>query len=110
MTYLEFFFIIYFLIGILLIESNIKYSPFYIWYITFIIFISLKWLFNYRKCTISYLEVKLRGIKKEYGYINTFLEKCMELRESKVLYLLYLITIIIIIELSMRESVLETII
>lgn len=41
------------------------------------IYFMLKWIFSYRKCTISYLECKLRGVPKEEGYLNSFLEQTM---------------------------------
>ena len=34
-------------------------------YVSLILFIGFKIIFNYQKCTISYIECKLRGVKKE---------------------------------------------
>ena len=38
------------------------------------IFMLLKWIFNYRKCTVGYWECKLRNVKRENGIINKFCE------------------------------------
>ena len=39
-------------------------------YLKLLLFMFLKIVFDYTKCTISYIEVKLRGVKKEEGYVN----------------------------------------
>jgi hypothetical protein len=57
----------------------------------------LKWLTNYRKCTVSYLECKIRGVKKEQGYLYNILEEIFDLNQSNLKYLVYLFTIIILI-------------
>jgi hypothetical protein len=38
------------------------------------VFMLLKWIFNYRKCTVGYWECKLRNVKRENGIINKFCE------------------------------------
>ena len=38
------------------------------------VFMLLKWIFNYRKCTFGYWECKLRNVKREKGIINNFCE------------------------------------
>ena len=43
----------------------------------FSFFFLLKWIFNYRKCTISYLECKIRGVKKDDGIINQIIESIL---------------------------------
>jgi hypothetical protein len=47
-------------------------------------FVSFKLLANYRKCTLSYVECKLRNVKKNDGYIHNVLEEIMLLRESSL--------------------------
>lgn len=49
-------------------------------YIGLLLFFTMKWLVNYRKCTISYLECKVRNVKKEDGYLYQFLNGIMDLR------------------------------
>ena len=64
---------------------------------TLCIFFLIKWTTNYRKCTISYLECKLRGVKKEEGYIYNNIEKILNLNTSNNKYFIYLFTIIVLI-------------
>ena len=61
------------------------------------LYFMLKWLTNYRKCTVSYLECKIRGVKKEQGYLYNILEEIFDLNQSNLKYLVYLFTIIILI-------------
>ena len=44
---------------------------------------------NYDKCTISYLECKIRKVKKEEGYLFNFLNNFIQLRNDK--YFIFLI-------------------
>lgn len=39
--------------------------------------------FGYKKCTLSYIEVKLRGVPKEEGYIYRLLDGFIELRKTR---------------------------
>jgi hypothetical protein len=57
----------------------------------------LKWLTNYRKCTISYIECKLRGVKKEEGFIYNLLEPIIDLNKSDWKDFIYAITFVILI-------------
>jgi hypothetical protein len=80
----------YFLLGIYfsMIRTNSKIPR---WYFALVVYISFKLTFNYRKCTISYLEVKLRGVKKEEGYLYALLENVVDLRYDP--FLISVITI-----------------
>lgn len=69
--------------------------------IIFITFILIKWIYNYRKCTLSYIECKIRCIKKQESYIYNFCDFFGDLIYSKyndilllILLLLYIINII----------------
>ena len=53
------------------------------WYIALLLFIGFKMIFNYKKCTISYIECKLRGVKKDNGYLYVFLQNFIDLRNEK---------------------------
>lgn len=46
------------------------------------IYLLSKWIFNYHKCTLSYLECKARNVKKGEGYINNFLEPVIHLNKT----------------------------
>jgi hypothetical protein len=86
---------VYLGLGLLCIIFN---KPFYKFYIFLIFFILFKWLFNYRKCTISRIECILRGVKKNNGYLYTFLETITDIRYNNhiivfivlSLYILYI--------------------
>ena len=54
------------------------------WYIALLYFIMLKMIFNYDKCTLSYIECRLRGVPKERGYLNTFVRGFLDLRDQPV--------------------------
>ena len=60
-------------------------------YIGLLIFIALKIIFFYKKCTISYLECKIRGVKKEEGYLYRFLDRIVSLRNTKHFYILFIL-------------------
>lgn len=65
--------------------------------ITLCIYFLIKWITDYRKCTISYLECKIRGVKKEEGYINQVLNTILDLNKHEYRYYIYLITFIFLI-------------
>lgn len=61
-------------------------------YIKLLLFLALKIIFNYTKCTISYIEVKLRGVKKEEGYLYDLLISLNRLRDNQeILILIFII-------------------
>ena len=39
-------------------------------------------IFNLRKCTFGYMECKIRGVKRDKGYINNFLDGIVDHRNS----------------------------
>ena len=47
-------------------------------------FMFFKIIFNYYQCTISYIECKIRKVKKEEGYLYSFLNNFIELRNEKI--------------------------
>ncbi len=55
------------------IHEIIKDRPLPNWYVGMFLFMVFKIITKYEKCTISYIECKLRGVKKENGYINRLL-------------------------------------
>ena len=60
-------------------------------------FFLFKWIFNYRKCTVSYIECKLRGVKKEEGYVNYIVNEIIDINKWKYKYIIYLFTIFVFI-------------
>ena len=77
--------ILYFYYGIskIIFNNNLSHS-----YIVLSFFMFFKIICNYYQCTISYLECKLRKVKKEEGYLYNFLNNFIELRYSKYFILL----------------------
>jgi len=65
-------------------------------YAFLVVFFTLKMLFNYKKCTFSYLECKLRKVKREDGYLASLLDRIVDLRNSKQKNILYGISAVII--------------
>ena len=59
------------------------------------IFMLLKWIFNYRKCTFGYLECKIRKVEREKGFINNFCKYYGDLIYTEYKYYLFVILIII---------------
>ena len=53
------------------------------WSIAICIYLLFKWIFDYHKCTLSYLECKIRNIKKEDGFLYNFLENITNLNKSE---------------------------
>ena len=56
-----------------------------------------RWITDYRKCTVSYIECKIRGVKKEKGYIYNILEPIFDYNKYKNRYLLYFLVFIILL-------------
>ena len=66
-------------------------------YIAIICYFIFKMVTLYEKCTLSYIECKLRNVKKEEGYIYDFLHSIIILRETPHAKHFYLIGTIFII-------------
>ena len=84
----------YLLLGIIGIILNKKLPKLYNGLLVFFLF---KMIFNYRKCTISYIECKLRNVKKENGFLNRFMDSIINLRESNEAVMYYIFAFIIIL-------------
>ena len=56
-----------------------------------------RWITDYRKCTVSYIECKVRGVKKEKGFIYQKLNHIFDYNKSKYRYILYIVTLIILL-------------
>jgi hypothetical protein len=63
-------------------------------------YLLMKWLTDYRKCTLSYIECKLRGVPKEQGYLYQLLEQVMSINQRDDRYLYYgAVTVVLLISL-----------
>ncbi len=83
----------YLIIGCTFIMCDAQFPN---WFFAITVFFGFKWLFNYRKCTISYIEVKLRRVKKEEGYLYRLLNYIVDFRYNTNIYLVYLFMIVFI--------------
>ena len=95
---------IYLIIGILYTFID-KYVPQQ--FTILIVFFMLKMIFNYKKCTISYLECKLRHVKREDGYLSSFIDHIVDLRNFKYKNIMYLIGLAIIMHTPPVKSILK---
>ena len=84
---------IYFLIGIIYISLKKELPRIYI---AILFFFSLKVIINYRQCTIGYLECKLRGVEKQEGYLNQFMDLVIDIRYTHHVYYLLIVSFIIL--------------
>ena len=84
-------FIIYYLLGIIYIILNNDIPQ---WYIIILIYFNLKWVFNNRKCTISYYECIFRNIKKEEGILYNILNNSVNIRNYEIIKFFYALNII----------------
>lgn len=56
------------------------------WYVAILLFFAFKVVFRYEKCTLSYLEVKARGVRKEEGILYNFLVGFQDIRDFPVYF------------------------
>lgn len=63
-------------------------------YLILMLFFLIKSLINYRKCTVSFLEIYLRNVKKERGYLYRFMDDILDIRNTKHIYFIYLLCFI----------------
>lgn len=93
--------IIYILFGLTHIMLDIEF-PY--WFYGLTLFLGFKWMFNYRKCTFSYIEVKLRNVKKEEGYLYSFLEALVNFRNTQYIYAIFILQAIFILYYGKKNN------
>ena len=91
--------IITILLYIYFIISSLLFNDLYIIRINMLLisFLLLKWIFNHRKCTLSYIECKIRNIKKEKSYIYNYCEFFGDLIYNKYNDILFIILLILLL-------------
>jgi len=96
---------VYLLIGVLYVifDKNITSGN----YISLIVFFTFKMLTNYRKCTFSYLECKIRKVKKEEGYLYDIMDHIVNLRNNKYKMVLYMLSLLLIMHFSPIKKILK---
>ena len=93
--------IVFMIIGVLYLVLD-KHVPQN--YAVICLFLMFKMLFNYKKCTISYLECKIRKVKREDGILGSLLDYIVDLRDHNIKYFLYLFGSIFVL-LCIKEMV-----
>ena len=86
--------VVYLLVGVLYIisEGGVPHN-----YSVIIIFCILKAIFNYKKCTISYLECRIRNVKRQDGLLASLLDYIVDLRNHDISFLLYFIGAVMVL-------------
>jgi hypothetical protein len=81
--------LVYALLGVVYFIGVLR--PVSEWYIMLTLYLGFKWIFNYRKCTLSYFECLFRGVPRKQGYLNRFLDELVDLREERWIYAVYMV-------------------
>jgi hypothetical protein len=72
-------------------------------YLVLVAFCTYKMLMNYKKCTFSYMECKLRRVKREDGLLASFLDYVVDLRDTKYRNILYILSFFFLTNLPFNE-------
>ena len=86
--------VIYVVLGLAYLSGRVGPVP--EWYCMLSLYLGFKWIFDYRKCTLSYLECKLRGVSREQGYLNRFLDELVDMRYESWIGGVYALQLMII--------------
>ncbi len=84
-----------FILFFLLISCNLNNKTFNQVSMTICCYFLFRWITDYRKCTISYFECKVRGVPKEKGYLYQILNPIFDYNKSEYRFLLYIMLLII---------------
>ena len=94
-----------FLIYIYLLFGIYKINDLSRVYIIILAFMSFKIMINYRTCSLSYIECKLRNIKKEEGHINQFFDSIIDVRYTYHIYpILFISSLILYYDLHILQK------
>ena len=83
----------YLLFGLMMILNNKELPLIYLFCLAFC---SFKVISNYRVRSVAYLECKLRDVRRNDSYMNSFLDPIVDLRYTNHTYILTLISFIIL--------------
>ena len=83
----------YLLIGVYLTIRKLNIHPLYLLCLSFVCF---KVIFEYRVCSVAYMECRLRDVKREESYMNKFLDPIVDLRYTDHIYPLTMISFLIL--------------
>ena len=62
---------------------------------TICIYLLFRFITNYRKCTLSYIECKIRRVPKEKGYLYNILNYIFDYNKKEYRFIIYLFLVII---------------
>ena len=62
---------------------------------TICIYLLFRFITNYRKCTLSYIECKIRRVPKEKGYLYNILNYIFDYNKKEYRFIIYLLLVII---------------
>ena len=84
---------VYLIYGLYMVYNKKILHPFYL-----IVLITgmLKMSFDYRVCTVAYVECKMRDISREYSIVNNTLDPMIDLRYTDHTYPIYIFGFIIL--------------
>jgi hypothetical protein len=74
-------------------------------YIILVAFCTFKMAFQYKKCTFSYLECKMRKVKRQDGLLASFLDYVVDVGQTPYKYLLYPLSVFFFINAPFNEMV-----
>ena len=74
-------------------------------YCALVIFFMFKMISNYKKCTFSYLECKMRGVKRQDGYLASLMDHIVDLRNTPHKYIIYTIGVIILLNTPYQDMI-----
>ena len=75
------------------------------WFAAITLYVFVKIITNYRKCTISYFECKLRNVKKEQGLLYNYLERIVDLRYDEYNYLILLYLYFVLMSYAIDNNI-----
>lgn len=67
------------------------------WYFAITCFLAFKWMFNYRKCTFSYIELVVRNVQKQNGVLYRFFEDLVDYRYTHEFNIIIIFQLFIIV-------------
>lgn len=90
-----YFILFYLLFGLYHMVYNLELDPNYT---SLLLFFTIKIIINFKKCTVAYIEYKVRGVKEEEGYLNQFFDRLFNIRneDEKLLKLLLVLSGVIL--------------
>ena len=86
------FLLIFLILSVIINNKTINESALVICF-----YFMFRWITNYRKCTISFIECKLRRIKKEKGFLYNIIDPIIDYNKYNYKYYLYIFILFIMV-------------